>query len=147
MDRNNNAEILKEPDEIIRAVARILDALQFTARMEETDNCNTCGKKYTCEYAPEPGDRVTWNCPLWTDQEETVEEKLTNIEGMNQEELERQRTTYTLFSRNRKASITDMLGVDIQTGIRYTPEGKGEAYLNIKDTGGVLLYEITKPYE
>lgn len=89
MDRNNFAEILKEPDEIIRAVARILDALQFTARMEETDNCNTCGKKYTCEYAPEPGGRVTWNCPLWIDPEDTAEEKLINLEGMNQEELER----------------------------------------------------------
>lgn len=44
-------------------------------------------------------------------------------------------------------NMMDMLRIEIATGIRYTPEGKGEAYLNIKDTGGVLLYEITKPYE
>ena len=43
--------------------------------------------------------------------------------------------------------MLEMLRIDIVTGIRYTPGGKGEAYLNIKSIDGVLLYEKAKPYE
>ena len=71
------AEFLKEPDDLIRALNRILDALLFTREMQSRNNCNNCGAKYECPYVPEPGESVTWNCPLWEDPEDTPEEKNT----------------------------------------------------------------------
>lgn len=48
-----------------RALLYIADCMIAVNDMEEMNNCNNCGTKKTCPYAPEVGTPVRYNCPLW----------------------------------------------------------------------------------
>lgn len=50
-------------DDAISDVSYILDTLMAYRRIAEKGNCNSCGKKSTCKYAPGLGEDVRWNCP------------------------------------------------------------------------------------
>ena len=43
----------------------VMGCMIFTERVSNMPNCNTCGKKISCEYVPRLGDDVRFNCPLW----------------------------------------------------------------------------------
>lgn len=43
----------------------IADCMVAVNDMQEMPNCNDCGIKNRCAYAPEVGTPVRWNCPLW----------------------------------------------------------------------------------
>ncbi len=45
----------------------IADCLELINDLEISNNCNNCGIKGLCEYTPEVGEPVRWNCPLWKD--------------------------------------------------------------------------------
>jgi len=51
-------------DEAIASIAYILDTLIAYRRIEESGNCNNCGRK-PCEYSPNPGEQVRYNCPFY----------------------------------------------------------------------------------
>ena len=60
--------IFDDPDmkreEIICYIISICDLARLGAKVIKHNNCNNCKKK-DCEYRPEWGDSVRWNCPLW----------------------------------------------------------------------------------
>ena len=41
------------------------DFKRFTRRINKLPDCNDCGRKKSCEYAPRLGKQVRINCPLW----------------------------------------------------------------------------------
>lgn len=51
------------------ALLYIADCMAAVNDMQETHNCNDCGIEKRCSYAPAPGQRVRWNCPLWQERE------------------------------------------------------------------------------
>lgn len=51
--------------EIIKNLKFIIDALEFTQEMRGVHNCNDCEVVEKCEYRPEWGKPVRWNCPHW----------------------------------------------------------------------------------
>lgn len=53
-----------------KALLYIADCLAAVNDMQEMHNCNDCGIKNKCEYVPEPGQKVRWNCPLWRGRKE-----------------------------------------------------------------------------
>ena len=65
--------IFDDPDmkreEIISYIINICDLARLGARVIRQNNCNDCGKK-DCEYRPELGGSVRWNCPLWEREKE-----------------------------------------------------------------------------
>ena len=60
--------IFDDPDmkreEIICYIISICDLARLGAKVIKHNNSNNCKKK-DCEYRPEWGDSVRWNCPLW----------------------------------------------------------------------------------
>ena len=48
-----------------KALLYIADCMIAVNDMESMNNCNNCGIKKCCGYAPEVGTPVRWNCPLW----------------------------------------------------------------------------------
>ena len=42
------------------------DAIRYYLRVKSYDDCNNCGSKNVCKYAPKAGEMVRINCPLWT---------------------------------------------------------------------------------
>lgn len=48
-------------------LADITDAPTIVIPMTLGRDCNNCGAKRDCKYAPELGTPVRWNCPLWQD--------------------------------------------------------------------------------
>ena len=53
------------PKAIVKALYYVIDCVKFADRVSKLPCCNTCGKLKDCEYRPEWGDSVWWNCPLW----------------------------------------------------------------------------------
>ena len=53
------------PEAIVKALYYLIDCVKFVDRVSKLPCCNTCGKLKDCEYRPEWGDSVRWNCPLW----------------------------------------------------------------------------------
>lgn len=51
-------------DEAIAGTAYILDSLRLLREILETGNCNDCSNK-KCEYMPQIGQRVRYNCPFY----------------------------------------------------------------------------------
>ena len=51
-------------DKTIEDIAYILDSLCVLRNIYETNNCNECGKK-DCEYRPDWGKMVRYNCPFY----------------------------------------------------------------------------------
>ena len=52
-------------DDVIGDVAYILDTLMVYRNIDDSGDCNRCGKKKTCEYVPKPGQLVRYNCPFY----------------------------------------------------------------------------------
>ena len=52
-------------DDAISDVAYILDVLMAYRNIVDSGDCNRCGKKKTCEYAPKAGQLVRYNCPFY----------------------------------------------------------------------------------
>lgn len=52
-------------DDTISDVAYILDTLMAYRNIANSGDCNRCGKKKTCKYAPKPGQLVRYNCPFY----------------------------------------------------------------------------------
>jgi len=52
-------------DEAIDDVGYILDVLTTFRRIVQSGRCNDCEKCRTCEYAPDPGQLVRYNCPFY----------------------------------------------------------------------------------
>ena len=52
-------------DNIISEVAYILDSLIALRRINESGNCNECAYVKHCEYKPELGQQVRYNCPFF----------------------------------------------------------------------------------
>lgn len=59
-------------DELMKLRSMLLylaDCLVAINDMWGSNNCNNCGIKNRCTYAPEVGTPVRWNCPLWQEDE------------------------------------------------------------------------------
>ena len=52
-------------DEAIADVAYILDVLTAHREIVRSGCCNDCEKRRTCEYVPDPGQLVRYNCPFY----------------------------------------------------------------------------------
>lgn len=50
----------------------LIDRLEYYELMDRTPQCNNCGNIEKCGIAPQPGERVRYNCYLWTSKEEGV---------------------------------------------------------------------------
>lgn len=54
----------QDREELIRLILSICDYARFGYNISTYDNCNNCRVK-DCEYKPEWGRTVRYNCPLW----------------------------------------------------------------------------------
>ena len=52
-------------DDAISDVAYILNALIAYRNIIQAGNCNDCGKRKDCEYLPQWGEQVRYNCPFF----------------------------------------------------------------------------------
>lgn len=53
----------------IEELSAKLDGLQFfEENITKLPNCNTCLKKYMCEFVPRAGEYCRINCPVWLGQ-------------------------------------------------------------------------------
>jgi hypothetical protein len=52
-------------DDTISDIAYILDTLIAYRNIVNSGDCNRCEKKKTCEYVPEWGQLVRYNCPFY----------------------------------------------------------------------------------
>ena len=52
-------------DELIKQKAYELDVLMCYRDIEKSGDCNNCAKSNSCEYVPEPGQLVRYNCPFY----------------------------------------------------------------------------------
>ena len=59
--------------EIANELIREGEVLLLYEKIQSLPNCMNCAKICTCEYAPEWGRTVRYNCPLWD--YDTKEEK------------------------------------------------------------------------
>ena len=57
-------------DDTIANVAYILDTLMAYRIIAETGNCNICKSK-DCQWKPEPGQLVRYNCPHYEAEEKS----------------------------------------------------------------------------
>ena len=57
-----NATVFVDNDTLLKALRSRLAALD---EIMNTNNCNNCGKKRTCEHAPSWGSTVRFNCFAW----------------------------------------------------------------------------------
>lgn len=55
----------QDREELIQMIMSICDYARLGYKISTHNNCNTCGIRKTCEYAPEWGESVRWNCPLY----------------------------------------------------------------------------------
>lgn len=55
----------EEREDLIRLIISICDYSRLGYQISKFNNCNNCGNKWDCQYKPEPGSMVRWNCPLW----------------------------------------------------------------------------------
>ena len=54
-----------EAEEFARALVYAADCIRYYERVSSYNDCNNCGKKTTCRYAPKLGETTRINCPLW----------------------------------------------------------------------------------
>ena len=55
----------EERENLIRLILSICDYARLGYDVSTYNNCNNCGIKHDCEYIPQAGCSVRWNCPLW----------------------------------------------------------------------------------
>lgn len=63
-DRTENKKENKL-DGLISSVAYTLDCLRALRDIQDAGDCNTCGIKRECRYAPKPGQLTRYNCPFY----------------------------------------------------------------------------------
>ncbi len=56
-------------DAIISDMAYILDCLRLLRDIENTGDCNNCGKTKQCMHLPKVGGMVRYNCPFYKEKE------------------------------------------------------------------------------
>lgn len=61
----NVGDMMSRLDTAISNAAHILDALMAYRNIVDSGDCNRCGKKKTCEYVPNLGQLVRYNCPFY----------------------------------------------------------------------------------
>lgn len=75
----NALELLTKQNELLQSLSKmvsvnikegvlpawVIDQKIFFDRVSGLRNCNSCTVKDSCFYAPEPGETVRYNCPLW----------------------------------------------------------------------------------
>lgn len=54
----------QDREELISLIISICDYARLGYNISTYNNCNNCGAS-GCEYKPECGESVRWNCPLW----------------------------------------------------------------------------------
>ena len=59
-------------DDTISTVAYILDTLIAYRNIAQSGNCNVCVERKTCQYIPELGEQVRYNCPFYKGKEVTT---------------------------------------------------------------------------
>jgi len=57
-------------DDAISNVAYILDTLIAYKRIMELGDCNNCGERKTCQYVPQLGEQVRYNCLFYKKENE-----------------------------------------------------------------------------
>jgi len=57
-------------DDVIANMAYILDSLMALRQIYESGSCNTCKNK-DCGYRPKVGQQVRFNCPFYTEEDES----------------------------------------------------------------------------
>ena len=62
-------EPMSRIDDVIADQAYILDCLIALRNICRTGNCNECDQQ-ACEYMPDPGQQVRYNCPFFKRKEE-----------------------------------------------------------------------------
>ena len=60
-------------DDVIADQAYILDCLMALRNIYKTGNCNNC-RQQNCEYIPDPGQQVRYNCPFFKRKERRTDE-------------------------------------------------------------------------
>jgi len=55
---------MREVETFISHIISVCELARLGAKVIKHNNCNNCKKK-NCEYRPECGESVRWNCPLW----------------------------------------------------------------------------------
>ena len=58
-------------DNTISTVAYILDTLIAYRNITALGNCNNCAERKQCQYVPELGEQVRYNCPFYKGKEVT----------------------------------------------------------------------------
>lgn len=56
-------------EDLIRLIISICDYARLGSAISTYNNCNNCGKR-RCEYKPQAGKMVRWNCPLWEERKD-----------------------------------------------------------------------------
>lgn len=54
----------EERTKLRTALLCIADCMEMANELQEMNNCNNCGARKYCQYAPELGKPVRWNCPF-----------------------------------------------------------------------------------
>lgn len=60
-------------DDVIADQAYILDCLIALRNIYKTGDCNNC-RQQNCEYIPDPGQQVRYNCPFFKRKERRTDE-------------------------------------------------------------------------
>lgn len=55
----------QDREDLIRLIISICDYARLGYSVSTHNSCNNCGIAKDCEYRPQPGCSVRWNCPLW----------------------------------------------------------------------------------
>lgn len=55
----------QDREDLIQLIISICDYARLGYNISTFPNCNTC-KREDCEYKPDWGGHVRWNCPLWS---------------------------------------------------------------------------------
>lgn len=59
------SQINEDLKDFTRMLYHVADCLTVYQRIISYPDCNTCGKKKTCEYCPKLGEQTRINCPLY----------------------------------------------------------------------------------
>lgn len=51
-------------EELIKLAYSILDYARLGYSISTLHSCHDCDRKF-CEFKPDWGDKVRWNCPMW----------------------------------------------------------------------------------
>jgi len=63
----------RDREDLIRLIYSICDYARLGYNISTYNSCNNCGIKRDCEYIPQLGQSVRWNCPLWKSHKEEKE--------------------------------------------------------------------------